>query len=82
MLEKGAAFQVDNLAYGFAPKADGSYGDGKGGPGGAYRVVGASLCLTPAKYSQDVCFELSVGKKSADTFEVQAADGQALVTIS
>jgi hypothetical protein len=82
MLEKGAVFQVDNVAYGFAPKADGSYGDGKGGPGGAYRVVGASLCLTPATYGQEVCFELPAGKKSGDTFDVQAADGQALVTIN
>lgn len=82
MLEKGAVFEVANTAYGFAPKSDNSYGDGKGGPGGAYRVDGSSLCLTPEAFGQEVCFEFPAGKKSGDTFEVSGPAGQAKVKIN
>jgi len=38
--------------------------------------------LAPAPYGQEVCFELPAGKQTGDRFGVQAADGQALVTIN
>jgi len=82
MLEKGAVFEVADTAYGFAPKPDGAYGDGKGGPGGAYRVDGSSLCLTPATFGQEVCFEFPAGKKSGDVFVVTGPAGEAKVTIN
>jgi len=41
-----------------------------------------ALCLALASYGQEVCFELSAGKQIGDRFGVQAADGQALVTIN
>lgn len=81
MVEKGATFLIDGIAYAFEPKPDGRYAGGQGGVGGTYRVDGKAICLTPATYPQEMCFTCPDGRKSGDTFEVDGLRGAATVRI-
>ncbi len=81
IVEKGATFLIDNIAYGFVSKADGRYEGGPGNGGGTYRVDGKALCLTPQTFGQEVCFTCPDGKQSGDRFEVEGLHGSAILTI-
>ena len=81
MVEKGATFLIDGIAYAFEPQPDGRYDGGQDGGGGTYRVDGKALCLTPQTYRQEICFMCPDGKKSGDTFAVDGVRGSAIATI-
>jgi hypothetical protein len=82
VLQKGAVFTVEGRDYEFIPNPNGSYVDSKGTAMGRYRVDGGRLCITPAEYGTEACFEMPDGKRTGDRFAVtNEHDQPATVTI-
>jgi hypothetical protein len=71
VLQKGAVFTADGRDYEFVPRQDGSYADIKGAVMGKYRIDGKTLCVTPAEYGTEACFDFPDAKGSGDKFEIR-----------
>jgi hypothetical protein len=70
VLEKGVVFTVEGRNYEFIPKPDGSYSDTGGAAVGKYRIDGKTLCVMPAEYGAEACFQFPEAKRSGDKFDV------------
>jgi hypothetical protein len=79
---KGSVLKVAGMEFPTTYTPDGKFSAAEGRVTGTWRIVGDTLCVAVNPNPAESCTLYPPGKKPGDEFEVQSAQGAAIVQIN